>query len=246
MKSPPSSARRGDHAVDRDPALLVEADHRRVLAAAPPLVALGHDRALRDVDARVAREHLVGERRIGLEQVHAHPGLLVDAHHLGVLAQRVLAAERQAAGQRRARDRAGGQPVEVVGRTEQHVEEAAILRVDAPAGLRHPCHLSSNTARTLRQSVIGGAKGRDGERDRAAPRRRARARPGRLLPRLDPPPGGRARRCGVGLQPLRTVRSRPSSRARRTRSRPWSTGRKRARAEPTSTVSTTTRRARRG
>jgi hypothetical protein len=34
----------------------------------------------------------------------------------------------------------------VVRRAEQHVEQAAILRIHTPGGLRHPCHLSSTTA----------------------------------------------------------------------------------------------------
>ena len=132
---PALERRRGDHPVDGDAVVLVEADHRRVLAAAPPLVALGDDRPLRDVDARVAREDLVGEGGIRLEEVHPDARLLVDADHLGVLALRVLAAEAQPALERGARDGAGGEPVEVVGWAEQDVEQASILRVDSPCGL---------------------------------------------------------------------------------------------------------------
>ena len=57
--------RRRDHAPDRDARLLVEADHRRVLAAPPPLVHLRDDGAVRRHEARVAREHLVRQAGSG-------------------------------------------------------------------------------------------------------------------------------------------------------------------------------------
>ncbi len=129
---------RGDHLGDRDALALVEADRGRVLAPAPVLGGLGDDRAARDVDARVAREDLVGQVGVGLEEVDVDPVVLVDGDHLGVLLDGVLAAEHEIRGERGARDGAGGQPVEVVGGTEQDVEQAAILGVDAPVGLgRH-------------------------------------------------------------------------------------------------------------
>ena len=106
MKSPPSKRAGGDQLAQRHLARLVEADHRRVLAAPPPLGGLGDDRARRGHDARVAREHLVGEGGVGLEEVAAHAGLLVDRDQLGVLAPRLLGIEAAAAVERRARDRA--------------------------------------------------------------------------------------------------------------------------------------------
>ncbi len=122
----------GDHPVDRDPGLLVEADHRRVLAAPPLLVELGDDRALGSRDARVAREHLVGQGRVGLEEVAADAGALVGGDHLGVLGGRGLGAEAAVALERRLRDRAGRQPAEVVGRAEEDVEQPPVLGVGAP------------------------------------------------------------------------------------------------------------------
>jgi hypothetical protein len=102
-----------------------------------------------DVDARVAREHLVGEVRVGLEEVDVDARLLVHRDHLGVLADGVVVAEDEVGGERGARDRARGQPAEVVRGTDQDVEQAPILRVDPPGGLGarrrlHPGkHLSS-------------------------------------------------------------------------------------------------------
>ena len=65
---------RGDHLGDRDALALVEADRGRVLAPAPVLGGLGDDRAARDVDARVAREDLVGQVGVGLEEVDVDAG----------------------------------------------------------------------------------------------------------------------------------------------------------------------------
>ena len=122
----------GDHPVNRDARLLVEADHRRVLAPSPLLVELGDDRSLRRGDARIAREHLVGKGGIGLQEMAADARGLVGRDHLGVLGERRRRAEAALPGERRLRDRAGRQPAEVVRRAEQDVEQPAVLGVGPP------------------------------------------------------------------------------------------------------------------
>ena len=115
--------------------VLVEADRSRVLAAAPPLVELRDHRSTRGHGARVASEHLIRQRRVGLQEVDPDAGLLVCGDHRGVLAPRQVAVEALPALQGRAGDRAGRQPAEVVGGAGEDVQQPSVLGVDAPGSL---------------------------------------------------------------------------------------------------------------
>jgi len=122
------------HPPDRDVTPGVEANHRRVLPAPPPLLGLGDVRAPRGHDARVAGEHLVRERRVGLEQVGRHPCLLVRRDELGMLGASGIGIEAVAPLERAPGDHAGRMPAVVLRGTDEDVGEPPVLGIDSPPG----------------------------------------------------------------------------------------------------------------
>src|SRR5215207_1240585 len=120
------------HAPDGNLALLVEANDSCVFPAAPPLLELGDVGAPRGHDARVAREHLVGQGWIRLEEVRGDAGPLVRRDELTMLSAGGVRVEDPAGLQRAVGDGARGKPPEVVGRTDEDVRESAVFGVDSP------------------------------------------------------------------------------------------------------------------
>ena len=165
-----------DHLPDRDLGALVEADHRRVLAPAPPLLRLRHHRPPGGHHRGVAREHLVGKGGIRVEEVAGDPGRLIQRDELGVLQPRRLRLERPAAVEGRARDRARRQPAEVVGRAEQDVGQPPGLRIGAP---RNATFLAIYTLSASRPGVRVNIRSRPSPFSRSCRWRRGRGRRGR-------------------------------------------------------------------
>src|SRR5436189_44729 len=101
----------------------------------------------------------------------AAAGVLVGGGHLGVLASGLRRVEAASAVERGARDGAGGEPAEVVGRAEEDVEQATVLGVDPPGSLS--AHVTFGI-RTSRESAREDPDdGRERETQGGGPRARA-------------------------------------------------------------------------
>src|SRR5258708_17061844 len=78
----------GDQTVNWDAGVEVELQAGRILAAPIGLLQLHDHRAPGSHDTAVAREYLIGERRVGREKMHLDPCLPVGIDHLVVLPPR--------------------------------------------------------------------------------------------------------------------------------------------------------------
>src|ERR1700722_3552345 len=122
----------GDQVVYRDAGVEIESQAGRILAAPVGLLQLHDHRAPRSHDAAVAREDLIGKRRLGRQIVHFDARLPVDVDHLIVLPPCNRKVELQPDAFGSLTHGISGLPRKMIDRSDQNIAQGSVLAVDSP------------------------------------------------------------------------------------------------------------------